>query len=188
MDSEFEDLLAGLERGEGLSAASAATSIAEEAGGGFDEIDDLFSELGAMASATRAPGGGGDSAANDAPSTRSRQINGRGGEEAMARGRQAGEDIINELLTGMPASNAASPRRPAPPAARQTGPQSGTGPRTGPRTVSPEERQRFREQQERDRMARQQQRQRPQQQQMGRDTVPGTVPRPAPPLPVAAPA
>ncbi|CAM9332904.1 unnamed protein product, partial [Ectocarpus sp. 12 AP-2014] len=168
---DFEELLAGLERGEGLDAAAAAASASSslpDVEESFDEIDDLFSGLGQMGAKT-------NSKANSPSKSPPRPINGRGG-EAMAKGVQAGEAIINELLkSGTSAGgvdggrvSSAAPRNP-----RQTSPQN--GPRNGPRIISPQEREQFRRKQQQQRQASPPQR-----------TAPQTVSRTSPPPPLRA--
>ncbi|CAN0245842.1 unnamed protein product, partial [Ectocarpus sp. 8 AP-2014] len=133
----------------------------------FDEIDDLFSGLGQVGAKT-------NSKANGPSKSPPRPINGRGG-EAMARGVQAGEAIINELLkSGISTSDRVSPTAPRNP--RQTSPQN--GPRNGPRIVSPQEREQFRRNQQ------QQQQQR--QASPPQRTAPQTAPRTSSPPPLRA--
>ncbi|CAB1096545.1 unnamed protein product [Ectocarpus sp. CCAP 1310/34] len=184
VDRDFEELLAGLERGEGLDAAAAAASASSplplpDVEESFDEIDDLFSGLGQM-------GAKSNSKANGPSKSPPRPINGRGG-EAMARGVQAGEAIINELLkSGMSTGgvdgdrvSSTAPRNP-----RQTIPQN--GPRNGPRIVSPQEREQFRRKQQ---QQQQQQRQASPPQRTAQQTVSRTSPPPplraVPPRPAA---
>ncbi|CAM9716048.1 unnamed protein product, partial [Ectocarpus sp. 12 AP-2014] len=104
-----------------------------------------------------------------------RPINGRGG-EAMAKGVQAGEAIINELLkSGISAGGVDGGRvsSAAPTNPRQTSPQN--GPRNGPRIISPQEREQFRRKQQQQRQASPPQR-----------TAPQTVSRTSPPPPLRA--
>ncbi|CAM9856462.1 unnamed protein product [Pylaiella littoralis] len=176
-DSEFEDLLAGLERGEGLNAAAVASSVAPPASEDFDDLDELFSDLGTVGypgAAAAAPAAASPSRSRPAvPSSPPMQINGGiggrvgearggagtgaegGGSDALAKGVEAGEAIINELLSSSGGDRFAPPDRrqqqqqqqpPPPRIVPQNSPQDGR--RTGPRTISPEERQRFKQQQQ----------------------------------------